>query len=309
MLPHPSTISEEHVGRAMLSVIATGGADDAADRLLLSPVATLRHRPPAVCVLSRHSNAASSTQFVAAVWSCLARLRNASRDGWVAWRGAGETEIECIRQLASDKQEALAVIAHQQQQRQQPTMAALCRPLLIEAWIDTLRQLLRVTLINTGCTNTQTDSIIQSYAGIAHSSHAEQPHCVYSMGSSYRLSHSARPPTDSTAACVWFALCAPVVSGLVAHLYSTPCNGRHSQQPTRSIHTVNPLKCWSIARDVLPPYPPLWTHALSCWRVIHSLPRGRLVLLYVRPSPEASATLSVGRRVCMRLAHMCCEDS
>ena len=174
LLPHPSYITKKHVGRAVLSVVESGWMDDASDRLLLSPPRPRRtaaatestsspaavSRPPMLCVLSRHSNAASSAQFVSRVWSCLARLRNASRDGWRAWRGAGETEVACIRQLVSDRQQALAALA----QQQQPTMAALCRPLVLEAWIDSLRQLLRLATLNTGCTQTQTDAILQSSA-------------------------------------------------------------------------------------------------------------------------------------------------
>ena len=169
LLPHPSRISTAHVGRATMSVVERGWADDASDRLLLSPPTALSaqgavlNRPPAICVLSCHSSSAASNHFVSAVWTRLARLRNASRDGWLAWRGGGETEVRCIQQLLCDRQEALADIARQQQQRQQPSIAALCRPPVLDAWIDSLRQLLTHTVLNIGCTHAQTDAILHSY--------------------------------------------------------------------------------------------------------------------------------------------------
>ena len=165
LLPHPSHILPLYVGGAVLSLVECGWPDGASDRLLLSspaaPISPSPHyypRPPAISVLSRHSTAASSSQFVSAVWSCLARLRNANREAGRAWRGAGETEIACIRQLVSDRQTALALLS---QPPHQPSMAAVCRPLVIDAWIDSLRQLLRLTIVNTGCSHAQADAIIQ----------------------------------------------------------------------------------------------------------------------------------------------------
>ena len=176
LLPHARTAAPALVGRAAASLVQAGWADESSERLLLSPVpsSTPQSDQPAaasVCVLSRHPSAAHSAQFDSAVWSCLCRLRNARRDGRRAWRGGGETEIECIRQLVLDRQETLARLSSQQQ----PIgLAALCRPLALDAWIDSLRQLLRLTLLNTGCTQQQADSIAHSSARLKQHSTKRQ---------------------------------------------------------------------------------------------------------------------------------------